>query len=435
MKSLFSFLSGSVALVSAPLLLVACVVARLLRKKGLPRLMWGPTAIISNKYWSEAMKKAGYQSQTCMYRYYAGINKSTDFDWYLSSLFRWLPGPFGRAATKILGGTAGFLRAIFKFDILHFTFTGGFLAHTGLWFWEAPLLKLAGVKTVVMPYGGDFFMYSRIVDPSVRHALNINYSENARCEKELEQRNFYWCRHADTVIGFFLWVDGLPRNDVGIYSPIIIDTEKWRPQTRFSPADGKNGCVKVIHTPNHRGCKGTEFLLKAVQELCEEGLQVELILVENMQNDEVQRLMFEEADILAEQFIIPCYALSAMEGMSSALPVLANLDGESQTRVFRRYSYLNECPIFSATPESLKDHLRVLVTQPELRKKLGMAGRAYVEKYHSARLAQYLFGKVYERIWHGRQIDLMNLFHPLMGEYATDAPRVEHPLVENRLPC
>ena len=45
--------------------------------------------------------------------------------------------------------------------------------------------------------------------------------------------------------------------------------------------------------------------------------------------------------------------LSAVEGMASGLAVLSNLDDETHTRLFRRYSFLNECPILSTTPGTL----------------------------------------------------------------------------------
>ena len=38
--------------------------------------------------------------------------------------------------------------------------------------------------------------------------------------------------------------------------------------------------------------------------------------------------------------------------MASGLPVLANLDHEAYTTVFRRYAFLNECPILSSSPET-----------------------------------------------------------------------------------
>jgi hypothetical protein len=49
-------------------------------------------------------------------------------------------------------------------------------------------------------------------------------------------------------------------------------------------------------------------------------------------------------------------------------------------------------------------------------------------------MAQYMFGAVYDRILDGKDVDLINLFHPLKSEYSRRTPRVSHPLVESRLP-
>jgi hypothetical protein len=113
---------------------------------------------------------------------------------------------------------------------------------------------------------------------------------------------------------------------------------------------------------------------------------------------------------------------------------MANLDHEAYTRLFRRYAFLNECPVLSTAPETLVDHLRLLVTRPELREALGRAGRHYAEKYHSNEAAQFLFGSIYDKILHGRDVDLINLYHPLTSEWVRGRPKVEHPLVENRWP-
>jgi hypothetical protein len=164
-----------------------------------------------------------------------------------------------------------------------------------------------------------------------------------------------------------------------------------------------------------------------------EGLQVELVLLEGVPNEQVRREM-ANADILVEQLLIG-YALSAVEGMATGLAVMSNLDHEDYTRVHRRFGFLNECPILSTTPETIRDNLRVLVASPELRETLGRAGRAYVEKYHSYEMAQHLFGSIYENLLEGGQNDLMRLFHPLLSEYNKRRPHVEHPLVENRLPA
>jgi hypothetical protein len=141
-----------------------------------------------------------------------------------------------------------------------------------------------------------------------------------------------------------------------------------------------------------------------------------------------------EADILAEQFVASVYALSGIEGMATGLPILVSLASEPHTRVFRRYSYLDECPAVSTTPETLSANLRRLVTDPALREVLGRAGRRYVEKYHSFATAQYMFGSVYHHILDGEDVDLPRLFNPFSSPFVRSKPRIEHPLVENRLP-
>ena len=153
-----------------------------------------------------------------------------------------------------------------------------------------------------------------------------------------------------------------------------------------------------------------------------------------MPNSEVKKQM-RESDILAEHFIGSIYGLSGIEGMAFGLPVLGNLESETYTRIFRRYAFLDECPVVSTSPETLKRNLRALVRNPELRETLGRAGRLYAEKYHSYEMAQYLFGAVYRRILDGEKVDLMNLFHPLSSEFNQRLPKVEHPLEESRLPA
>ena len=203
---------------------------------------------------------------------------------------------------------------------------------------------------------------------------------------------------------------------------------------RFTRVDILNDEVKIVHTPNHRGFKGTEFLMAAVDTLREEGLKIKLILVENQQNDSVKTLM-SNADILVEQVIYTGYAFSGIEGMCSGLPVLANLENEQYTKVLRRYSFLDECPVLSTSPENLASNLRTLASNPDLRKNLGQAGVKYVKKYHSYSTAVTLFGTIYEKIWDEKNHDLLNYFHPLKSTVFPASKKLTKPLSEkNRLP-
>ncbi len=391
-------------------------------------LVWGSAPLTSNKYWSEAMKAGGRASMTIMNTVYS-INSRSDFD----RLFEdFAPAFLPRPIRFALGACLAFIYVLRRAQVVHTSFWGFALTQSIFWRLESWFLRRAGVKTVVTGFGADAYMYSQIVDTSVRYGLLASYPALARSEAATRRKVEHWNRHADAIL-VGLMIDGMGRWDVTVNQFFQIDTAAWTAKPSYSNHDGRNGPVRILHTPNHRGFKGTEFLIAAVDRLKAEGLLVDLVLLEGVPNEEVREIM-RGSDILAEQFIFTGYALSGIEGMASGLPVMANLEHEAYTRLHRRYGFLDECPILSTTPETLADNLRLLVTNPGLREALGRAGRFYVDKYHSFETAQFLFGSIYARILDGEEVDLINLFHPLKSEWMKARPRVEHPLIENRLP-
>ncbi len=393
-------------------------------------LFWTPDCLIHNRHWSEAMKRAGRPSMTLMNFLSTSINKAADFDLYFTDLLpEWCVPETAFGRYSFFRNAVAFLHLLQHASVVHIPVSGGPLGNTPLWDMEAELLRAAGVKVVVLPYGQDYYLYSRLQDSSLRQVQLAHYAMYAPVEPGIERKLRYWEENADCFIcGFML--DNISRWDVTTFCMFHIDTELWAPRTEYNDADGRNGTVRVIHTPNHRVCKGSEYVIDAARQLQNEGLQVELLLIERMQNHEVRAAM-RTADILAEQFIHPAYSLSGIEGMATGLAVMSNLDSEFYTRVCRRFSYLNECPILSTTLESMVDNMRLLVTRPDLRRQLGHAGRQYAVKYHSFAAAAHMFGAVYRKILDGEEVDLLNLYHPLTSSYVRDNP-VSHPLVENR---
>ncbi len=406
------------------LFLVSLVIKSVKKRKNI--LIFGTTPILNNKYWSNALKEIGIESETLMQTYFSSINKKDDYDKYFDDVIPKVCRKKYIREIAYLFFVWWYIINNAKVFVMPFS---GVVFHKYFWKFEYLLFKLNGIKTVVLPYGADAYMYSRIKDTSLQNVLLMNYPDAAKDEKEIEKRVFFWSHRADFVVGGFLGCDGLPRWDIPLHQFLHIDILEWKQKIIYSKNDGKNGIVKVLHSPNHRGFKGTEYLIQAINELKEEGLQIELVLLEKVPNTRVRELM-QEVDILAEQFVATAYALSGIEGMASGLPVLANLDNEAYTTVFRRYSFLNECPILSTSPETLKDNLRLLITNPELRKELGELGRKYAEKYHSYEMAQYLFTHIFRKL-DGEEIDLMNLFHPLKSEYVQNN-YIQTPLVNNR---
>lgn len=410
------------------LFLPAFVVAALLPGRR-TLFVWGSTPLKCNRYWAEAVRGSGRDTMTIMGGLY-GINQRADFDRFFEDFApRFLPGPLRFA----LGGCLALIFILRRTTVLHTSYWGFALTLSSFWKLESWLFRMARIRTVIIPFGGDAYLPSQIIDPSLRHGLLASYPDLGRQETQTARRIAHWNRRADIVIPGFL-VDGMSRSDVTICQTFVADTDFWGVDQDRVRHDGRSGPVKVLHTPNHRGFKGTEFVAAAVETLQREGLDIELILLEKVPNQQVPQVM-REVDILAEQFIFTGYAMSGIEGMASGLPVMANLEHEAYTRVFRRYSFLDECPILSTSPETLVDNLRLLVTNPGLRAQLGAAGRAYAEKYHSYAAAQYLFSSIYKRILDGEEIDLLNLYHPITSGSARTRPKVSHPLVAGHLPA
>lgn len=374
-----------------------------------PRLVYGPVPIISIKYMSEAMRRRGYDARTVVYGVYP-IHTAEDFDYDVGSLAIKPRGvQFLLRIVRLLAGPyLVFAVLLAKFDVFHFFFNGGFLVGTPLRFLEVQLIHLANKKVVVMPYGSDVAVPSQIRSLPFRHGLSASYPHLAAHEARTLRQIRYFSRYADLVIACIVHLETLPRWDLltTLYYPI--DTDAWRSPDANPDSEG-GGPVTIAHAPNHRALKGTELLLSACESLQDEGLDIRLLLLERMPNTEVRRQL-ETADIVAEQFILG-YALTALEGMSLAKPVLSNLSDESYTRVLRLYTGLDECPIVNTPPDKLKENLRRLVEAPRLRRELGEAGRRYVMKFHSYDAVGRMWELVYRKIWFGEDLSLV-AWHP-----------------------
>lgn len=375
-----------------------------------PRLVYGPSPIISIKYMSQALQQAGYPAQTFVNTVYH-INNRNDYDYCRTDFFQapfWKNG-LGKRLQKLIGAYWVFAWLLPRFDVFHFFFDGGFLAGTLLRFWEVQLLHLAGKKVVVMPYGSDVAVPSQIHSMLFRQGLMMNYPALGTNEAQTLRQIRYFSQHADFVIGCIFHAETMPKWDMLTTHYYPIDTAAWEPNPQVSMADGKNGPVTIVHTPNHRGLKGTEFLIAACKALQAEGYQINLRLLERVPNSEVKRALYE-GDILAEQLLIG-YGLSGMEGMALGKPVMSNLADEHYYQVHRLYTGLDECPIVNTAIDQIKENVRTLVSNPALRKEIGEAGRRYVLKYHSYAAVAQMWDLIYRKIWFGETLEL-TIWHP-----------------------
>jgi glycosyltransferase involved in cell wall biosynthesis len=264
------------------------------------------------------------------------------------------------------------------------------------------LIRAVGIRIVVSAHGGDILYRDRIrtrfdwVERTERDYPSWDLVAHGQVALE---RIRLFKRHAAMVLpGDSTLLRFLPRNDLLFkYFPVDCDMLRPRPQTpRAVPL--------IVHAPNHRFTKGTDFLLAAVDRLRARGLAVDLQLIEGVPRAEALEL-YAHADIIADQFCGGAFGSFALEGMALGKPVLTYLDQEHLgDPVFN-------VPIVNSNGDNLEAVLAVLVTSRALRERLGKAGRAAVETYHSVEALAEVWRVIHDHVWWGHPLDLSHTKH------------------------
>ncbi|MEO6190978.1 MAG: hypothetical protein ABIO44_12075, partial [Saprospiraceae bacterium] len=263
-KCLKNFIQWPLCIIGIPVYLALAILSKFQRNKlKKPKLVWGPVPLISNKYWSRSLEKADYFSRSFVETVYA-INRKSDFD---IIFYDFIPESKSALLEEVLIILRPYLvlpTILWKFDIVHIPFSGGVMYRTILLRVEYFLYYLSGIKVIVIPYGRDFYQYSRIADNELKHALLLSYPELALQESLVRSNIRFWSKYADCIVGSF-HLDGLGRWDVLPYVPFMIELDNWRPKESEHSRDGIHDEVRIIHTPNHKGFKGTEFILNTIE--------------------------------------------------------------------------------------------------------------------------------------------------------------------------
>jgi len=111
--------------------------------------------------------------------------------------------------------------------------------------------------------------------------------------------------------------------------------------------------------------------------------------------NEQAREVYRTSDVIADQFLIGAYALLAIEGMALGKPVICYLN----PRFEPFHPEWAECPIVSASPDTLLEELRRLVLDREQRRRLGARGPGYVRKYHALESVGAKMDEIYRALW------------------------------------
>ncbi len=363
-----------------PFLLLA-LIARIV-----PRLIdvgLGPEPMINNIYFKKALLGQKFTAETFVNQVYYITDQ---FDLRGDVLFR---GPLSLLRNYYL-----FLWSILRYRCLYISFNGGPLGFTSfLWKVEPFLYKIAGTKIVILPYGADVQEMTRSPNLLFKDAMRRDYPRHKFRRRGVASRIDLWTKMADHIIAGCEWVDYLYYWDTLMLGHFSIDTELWKPIEESAQKE-ESRSLKILHAPNHRNIKGTQYFSQAVQELRQEGLDIELVIVEKMPNERI-REMIDASDIVADQLIVGWYAFYAIEAMAMGKPVLCFLRKDLED-LFINSGLISagEIPIINCTPRTIKDTLRNLALKKGKILEIGKRSREYVVKHHSLEAVGKVFAEI-----------------------------------------
>lgn len=162
-----------------------------------------------------------------------------------------------------------------------------------------------------------------------------------------------------------------------------ISLEEWAPC--YAAADDSRP-LRIGHAPSHRGVKGTDLILAALERLRLEGYVFDFDLIEGVSQEEVRK-RFAKVDVVVDQLYAGWYGGVAVEAMALGKPVLVYI--REDDLMFLPDQMVSDLPVIQVTPDTIEDGLRrVLTMSRDELLNLAIRSRAYVERWHDpARIA------------------------------------------------
>jgi hypothetical protein len=165
------------------------------------------------------------------------------------------------------------------------------------------------------------------------------------------------------------------------YQPTAYDID-WLQDFGKRHRDDHEG-IRVISAPTNREYKSTSALEVAVRALQNDGLDVELVLVEGKPWRDGMAIK-ATADIYFDQVQLG-YGCNAVEAWGMGIPVIAGADEWTLTKM--RNIYGKTLPFYEATEATIKDAIADLATNKAKRTQYAKRGLSHVRRWHDEKPA------------------------------------------------
>ncbi|MFO1445000.1 glycosyltransferase family 4 protein [Bacillus sp. Bva_UNVM-123] len=264
-------------------------------------------------------------------------------------------------------------------EIFHFHNANTFLQD----FSDLPLLKEMGKKMVMHHWGSDVRSV-KMVRKLNPYQLPPTYFTDLQIDRQLKQLANY----IDTAIvqdyEAYPYVKDYYKKVFVL--PLACNVENFE----VSYPSESNHKPTIIHAPTNRSFKGSIHVKEAIKKI-QGKAEFTYQIVEKMSHEKALEI-YKKADIIIDQLLCGTYGMFSVEAMAMGKPVVAFIRDDV------RKKFPASLPIVQATPETLADVLLKLIQNPKERHELGIAGRRYVEEYHSAKRVTNELIKIYYQL-------------------------------------
>jgi glycosyltransferase involved in cell wall biosynthesis len=176
-------------------------------------------------------------------------------------------------------------------------------------------------------------------------------------------------------------------------------------EREYDVTNKENKKVKIVHSPTNRKFKGTDKILKVIDELKNES-EFEFILLENMEREKILKIK-NECDIAIDQVGGELggsgYGKNSLETLSMGIPTVTEFSNEYLKFLDPDFVSTTDTPVSNtiggfvhSTIDTLLQVLINLIRDKKLRKDLSVKGRKWVEAHHSYKAVNEMLLKYYK---------------------------------------
>jgi glycosyltransferase involved in cell wall biosynthesis len=156
----------------------------------------------------------------------------------------------------------------------------------------------------------------------------------------------------------------------------------------FNPPAPTNETPLLLHVPTNPHVKGTEYIVRAVENLKNKGLNFEFKMVRQLTQEQFYEVL-GRCDVYIDELRCGSYGMTAVEAMAMGKPTTSYIRDNLVDK------YPRDLPLVNVNPDTIESVLEQLILEAQSRHRIGVASRAYVERYHDAEVVMEDLARIY----------------------------------------